>query len=51
MSIGLTMLSAENKPLRDLFKKTDLALYEEKRLGRNPLKQVVQLSMQDDIRT
>ncbi len=35
VSIGLAMLSDQDKQLGDLFKKADLALYEAKRLGRN----------------
>lgn len=35
VSIGLAMLSDQEKQLSDLFKKADIALYEAKRLGRN----------------
>ena len=35
VSIGLAMLSDQDKQLGDLFKKADFALYEAKRLGRN----------------
>jgi len=35
VSIGLAMLTDQEKQLTDLFKKADLALYEAKKLGRN----------------